>query len=821
MLVTIAEIELVGEPWHFSGAPKLRGFVSSPYLASDGTPMVQSSPNQGFPIFLEVQTSVDSDGIITVPQFQVMSTMDALYGNSAKWIFLLYGNDLDGLPIYRAFSFAGNGIRIPASEDTLTWTDLAALNISAFMPSIIGGITIEGNLVVSGSVTAASFIGDGSLLTNVPATGVTRFNTRTGDVVLLSSDLNGLSGAGLTGLTGATGGVSNTGSTTIGADTDSDGVGAIALQTQNVNRGLFNADGSIVFDYDTLNFRRRTRKPSSAPTAVLVADGSGNGTAGVHSFKVTYVTSIGETDGSSASSSLTFDSSHTKATITIPRDKTQYEHNMDIVSANVYATKAGGSTYFKIATVAYGDTGTPGLAALTYTFNTADGSFGAVTLPTTNTALSSDLYMDQYGSIGIGTTDLSTTDDDQGRNLTIESGTSYSYVNIGANTSDVDARVGGVMFYNRGNGGNDHRVGAIMAFNNGALGRGRMEFYTGQSIVGPNRWGSFDYDGNWTLGNALPSVGTRLYLEGKSASPTGTTQVLAAAIPGGASLFRVDDRGYWTLGDAAAPVTRFGIGTHNDFQIDDTGKIKKYGNSALKGDILIYDSTSGYYEALALGSNDQVLAVDTSQTNGVKWASLAGGGTSPLTTKGDIYGRTASIDTRLGVGSNGQVLTADSTQTLGIKWANPTIGTGIIVEAVNVNAQSIADSTLTAVTFDTTYVDSTASQHSTSSNTSRLTCQSAGTYLVHAQITWNPNATGFRQMYVKANGSNQLAPPQSRLTDDSSTFVQQQATFLWTATVGEYIEIYAYQTSGSPLVLTSSGDGILGASPIFLMTKIF
>ncbi len=47
------------------------------------------------------------------------------------------------------------------------------------------------------------------------------------------------------------------------------------------------------------------------------------------------------------------------------------------------------------------------------------------------------------------------------------------------------------------------------------------------------------------------------------------------------------------------------------------------------------------------------------------WA--AAGGTSPLTTKGDIWVY-SSADTRLPVGSNGQLLSADSTQTTGLKW---------------------------------------------------------------------------------------------------------------------------------------------------------
>jgi len=74
---------------------------------------------------------------------------------------------------------------------------------------------------------------------------VETFNTRRGAVTLQSSDLNGLSGAGLTGITGGTGGVANTGSTTIGADTDEDDVGTVALQTRNITRLLIQNDGTV------------------------------------------------------------------------------------------------------------------------------------------------------------------------------------------------------------------------------------------------------------------------------------------------------------------------------------------------------------------------------------------------------------------------------------------------------------------------------------------------------------------------------------------------------------------------------------------------
>jgi len=50
---------------------------------------------------------------------------------------------------------------------------------------------------------------------------------------------------------------------------------------------------------------------------------------------------------------------------------------------------------------------------------------------------------------------------------------------------------------------------------------------------------------------------------------------------------------------------------------------------------------------------------------------IGGGGSSPLTTKGDIYAHNATVDARLPVGVNGQVLSADSAEATGLKWINP------------------------------------------------------------------------------------------------------------------------------------------------------
>jgi hypothetical protein len=54
--------------------------------------------------------------------------------------------------------------------------------------------------------------------------------------------------------------------------------------------------------------------------------------------------------------------------------------------------------------------------------------------------------------------------------------------------------------------------------------------------------------------------------------------------------------------------------------------------------------------------------------NGSSWVAV--GGSSPLTTKGDVY-TYSTADARLAVGTNGQYLSADSTTATGLKWVTP------------------------------------------------------------------------------------------------------------------------------------------------------
>lgn len=69
-------------------------------------------------------------------------------------------------------------------------------------------------------------------------------------------------------------------------------------------------------------------------------------------------------------------------------------------------------------------------------------------------------------------------------------------------------------------------------------------------------------------------------------------------------------------------------------------------------------------------------------------------GSSPLTTKGDVFGF-STVDARIPIGPNGQILTADSAQALGLKWAAAgaadNLGDHTATESLKMANQNIVD----------------------------------------------------------------------------------------------------------------------------------
>ena len=84
--------------------------------------------------------------------------------------------------------------------------------------------------------------------------------------------------------------------------------------------------------------------------------------------------------------------------------------------------------------------------------------------------------------------------------------------------------------------------------------------------------------------------------------------------------------------------------------------------------------------------------------NGSSWVAV--GGSSPLTTKGDVY-TFSTVDARLGVGANGTVLTADSAEATGLKWATPAAGGGMTL--INTGGTALTGASVTVSSIPGTY----------------------------------------------------------------------------------------------------------------------
>ena len=85
-----------------------------------------------------------------------------------------------------------------------------------------------------------------------------------------------------------------------------------------------------------------------------------------------------------------------------------------------------------------------------------------------------------------------------------------------------------------------------------------------------------------------------------------------------------------------------------------------------KGDVYTHDATVD--ARLPVGTNTHVLTADSAQALGIKWAVAPGG--SPLTTKGDLFGFDVA-NTRIPVGADGLALVASSAQPTGLVYASP------------------------------------------------------------------------------------------------------------------------------------------------------
>lgn len=114
-------------------------------------------------------------------------------------------------------------------------------------------------------------------------------------------------------------------------------------------------------------------------------------------------------------------------------------------------------------------------------------------------------------------------------------------------------------------------------------------------------------------------------------------------------------------------------------------------------------------------------------------------------------------------------------------------------------ATSVANVTYVAIPLDTEVYD-TDNIHATTNNT-RFTCQTAGLYLVVAQMAFATSSAGVRLLQVRLNGSANPVVSVELVPTTMTTSIQGVGEVQMN--VGDYIELYAYQSSGGALNVNS------------------
>lgn len=116
---------------------------------------------------------------------------------------------------------------------------------------------------------------------------------------------------------------------------------------------------------------------------------------------------------------------------------------------------------------------------------------------------------------------------------------------------------------------------------------------------------------------------------------------------------------------------------------------------------------------------------------------------------------------------------------------------------------SIPGVNITVLTFDSERYD-TGGLHSTSSNTSRLTCVVPGKYRIFGHCEYTQNGTGIRGLHIYVNGSLSIA--ETYVSAISTAHQGMTATTEYALAAGDYVELVAYQSSGGNLDVRAVGN---------------
>jgi hypothetical protein len=126
-------------------------------------------------------------------------------------------------------------------------------------------------------------------------------------------------------------------------------------------------------------------------------------------------------------------------------------------------------------------------------------------------------------------------------------------------------------------------------------------------------------------------------------------------------------------------------------------------------------------------------------------------------------------------------------------------------------AQTVATATFAAITWDVEVRDND-SMHSTVTNTSRMTCVTAGWYEVSGAVGWTGSAVGNRLSRWAVNGTAVTGTEVSAAGTLATGVAFAAMTTGLFLNVGDYVELFGWQSSGGNLNTNVTGASVSRAS---------
>lgn len=111
---------------------------------------------------------------------------------------------------------------------------------------------------------------------------------------------------------------------------------------------------------------------------------------------------------------------------------------------------------------------------------------------------------------------------------------------------------------------------------------------------------------------------------------------------------------------------------------------------------------------------------------------------------------------------------------------------------------SVANATTTALTFNSEHWDD-GGLHSTSGNTDRLTAPIDGWYLIYGRVEFAANSTGIRAISFRVGATPDIYEVEQKIACTAPDLTLVGACCLVRLAAGDYVKMFAYQTSGGAL----------------------